>query len=143
MKNRSCIPKSEFPALSQKAIENIETNIKSGFRACGIVPLSPDAALKKIPGPERKEDEGVNGEHWTHTLKTFIHESRLTVTQDFKRGSGEKLQVPVGKDISLRDIETSDSGAEIAPEDICEVEELGEERECENERTRKNCRNGG
>ncbi|KAG5864234.1 hypothetical protein JTB14_038411 [Gonioctena quinquepunctata] len=33
----------------------------------------------------------------------------------------------------LRDIETSDSGAEIALEDISEDEELEEERECENE----------
>ncbi|KAJ8963535.1 hypothetical protein NQ314_005562 [Rhamnusium bicolor] len=139
MKNRGCILKSEFSALLKKAIEkveNIETNIKSGFRACGIVPLSPDTVLKKIPDPERKEHEGVNEEHWTNTLKTFLHESRLTVTQDFKKGRGKKLQVPAGKGISLRDMETSDSEAEIALEDISEDEELEEERECENESDR-------
>jgi len=121
IKNRGCIVKSEFPTLLKKSIEkieNIETNIKSGFRACGIVPLSPDAVLKKIPDPERQENEGVNAEHWTNILKTFLHESRLTVTQDNKKGRGKKLQVPAGKGIILRDMETSDSEAEMETSDI-------------------------
>jgi len=30
---------------------NMKTNLTSGFRACGIVPLNRQAVLKKIPGP--------------------------------------------------------------------------------------------
>lgn len=84
--NRGCILKSEFPALFKKAIgkfENIETNITYGFRGCGIIPLSTIGVLKIIPDPERKENEGVNEEHWTKTVETFLQESRLTVTEYF------------------------------------------------------------
>lgn len=66
IKSRGCILKSEFLALLIKEIEkieNIETNIRSGFRDCGIIPLSLYAVRKKIPNPERIENECVNEEH--------------------------------------------------------------------------------
>lgn len=139
LKNRGCIVKSEFPALLRKSIEGIEnmkTNIMSGFRACGIVPLSPDAVLKKIPDPERNENNNANEEHWTNSLKEFLHESRLKVTGDAtKKKRGKKLQVAAGKGISSRDMdmETSESEAEIAQDDTSEDEELKRELESDNE----------
>lgn len=46
LKNKGCILKADFPRLLTKAIENIdnlENTIRSGFKACGIVPLHPEA----------------------------------------------------------------------------------------------------
>lgn len=60
----------------------METNIKSGFRACEIVPLSPDTNQRKIPDTQGNEDNNGNEEHLTNILRDFILEGRPSVSRD-------------------------------------------------------------
>lgn len=47
------LPKDKFPRLLKvlwdELQENAETNLKNGFRACGIVPVNVEELLKKLP----------------------------------------------------------------------------------------------
>ena len=57
-KSRGCLLKVDFPRLLNEAIDNIgnlEKNIKSGFKACGIFPLNPDEVLKRLPPDQETE----------------------------------------------------------------------------------------
>ncbi|CAH1974588.1 unnamed protein product [Acanthoscelides obtectus] len=73
MRNRGCIVKSECPKLLKKAIdsiENSENNIKSGFKACGIVPLNANVVLNRIlPDIDPIMDISEGEVHWVQTLK--------------------------------------------------------------------------
>ncbi|KAB0804870.1 hypothetical protein PPYR_01840 [Photinus pyralis] len=109
-KNRGCIPKSDFPRLFNKCIkniENIENNIKSGFRGCGIIPLDPNVVLSKIPDVDasQEQDQRQNEKHWTTTLQEFLKESRLAATQDLRPKRGKKLKIAPGKSIGRKDLE--------------------------------------
>lgn len=53
MKNRGVVPKSEFPSILKQTIralgEKSSTNLKSGFKACGIVPFDRNEVIKRLP----------------------------------------------------------------------------------------------
>jgi len=59
-KNRGVVPKSEFPGLLKKAIEQAgglkSVNVVAGFRAAGIFPFDPQQVQKRVPSAE-SEDE--------------------------------------------------------------------------------------
>ncbi|KAG5866247.1 hypothetical protein JTB14_017898 [Gonioctena quinquepunctata] len=69
MRNRGCIPKTQFPTLLRETLENVENNsivnIKSGFRAIGIFPTNRLEVLKRLPGfvPEDQENRNPNMEN--------------------------------------------------------------------------------
>ena len=51
-KYRGVLPKALFPQMLKKAVDgvtNMSSNIKSGFRATGIIPLNRDQVLKRLP----------------------------------------------------------------------------------------------
>lgn len=140
-KNRGCVPKSEFPRLLKTAIENVSNlvnNIKSGFRACGIVPLDQDVVLKKIPATETPENESADQQRWTHTLHEFLQESRLATTQDVQKKRGKKLKVPPGQGVTSKDIikemdNFEESDIEERDEEDMVIENMSGEDESETE----------
>lgn len=66
MRNRGCIPKTQFPSLLKKTLDDMENrsseNIRSGFRATGIFPVNRLEVLKRLPGfiPADNENENLN-----------------------------------------------------------------------------------
>ena len=59
------------------AFEEVEINVKSGFRACGIVPFAPDKFLNKIP--DHEEVTG-SGEKWLDAFTNHLKKSRKDET---------------------------------------------------------------
>lgn len=111
-KNRGTIPKDKFPRLLKKCIddigdENIEKNLKSGFRASGITPVDREQILKRLPdGRKEKERENpdVSGNNWAATLQTYLQQSRALDTEPVKEKK-KKLSVPAGKGVQADALE--------------------------------------
>ncbi|KAJ4443798.1 hypothetical protein ANN_05578 [Periplaneta americana] len=83
-KNRGVVPKSEFPRLLKGAFEkigmNIQTNVVSGFRKAGIVPLCPNKVISQIP----EEDTGDNNSEgsWTSAFEMQLKKARFVGSDD-------------------------------------------------------------
>lgn len=151
--NRGCIVKSDFPKLLNKCIkniENLETNIRSGFRGCGIIPLNPNVVLNKIPDVDvnQEADKRENENHWTTSLKEFLKESRLATTQDIRPKRGKKLKVAPGKAVQRKDLdvpststnyrnellESSSDGGDSNNNDVVELQAVTDtEENCDQE----------
>ena len=65
MESRStgCIPKDAFPQLLSRVYNKLEnSNLMSGFAACGLVPLNREKVLQKLPGcKHHTSDPGGDG----------------------------------------------------------------------------------
>lgn len=119
-KNRGTVPKDRFPRLLKKCIdnlreENITNNLKSGFRAAGIVPLDRQQVLKRIPDDRKnKESEDLDSSNnWVQSFETFLKESRKKETEPIKNRKKRKLNVPAGKGIE---------GHNVLEAEACNVE---------------------
>lgn len=60
--NCCTVPKDRFPQLLKKCIdnsrkENIRNNLKTGFKAVGIVPLGQKEVRKRFPNDRKKKKE--------------------------------------------------------------------------------------
>lgn len=133
LQNKGCIPKSEFPRVFKKTLTAMEPTmqqtIKSGFRACGIFPLSPEVVLNKIPVPTAQDD--VAGE-WSQTFVGLLQDKRFT--EEPTRRRGKKLNVAPGKAIQHpnRTISSSSSELDISSEHSADEHfENESEEECE------------
>lgn len=51
--HKGVVPKSSFPSLLRKTIEelgeNVISNLVAGFKACGVCPFNPEAVLNRLP----------------------------------------------------------------------------------------------
>lgn len=98
--NRGSIPKDRFPRLLKKCLnalgeENISTNLKSGFKGAGIVPLNRNEILKRLPDGDTtaKSNEELNlSNSWTDSIKAFFEESRKKDTTPFDTKEEEKAE---------------------------------------------------
>lgn len=118
--NKGCIPKSEFPRIFKRTLTEIqptmEQNIKSGFRACGIFPLNPDAVLAKIPEPSVDV-----ADQWSESFVSLLKNRRFT--EEPKRKRGKRLNVTPGKAIK------ADSSSDSSVSDLSEQEVTQSEAE--------------
>lgn len=101
-KHKGTIPKSDFPGLLKKAIDKMEKagdNLRAGFRATGIYPLSRSQVLKKLPTTEtsKKSDDS-----WSAAFVDVLKEARFgnePVTQKRKK----RIQVEPGQAVKIED----------------------------------------
>lgn len=53
-RRKGCLPKEYFPVLLLRLIKGMAStvgdNLRSGFRACGLVPIDRQNVLRKLPG---------------------------------------------------------------------------------------------
>lgn len=91
-------------------LENISKNLKSGFKAAGIVPIDRNEILKRLPDgdataksnsscPQTVSQELNSSNNWTDSIKAFFEESRKRETEPLKQQKKRKLNVPAGKGI--------------------------------------------
>lgn len=83
-KNKGVLPKSVFPQMLKKSLEFVEslkTNVKSGFKAAGIVPFNRDYVLNKVISIT--EDEDVTEE----TRNASWSDAFIDILQDFRLGN--------------------------------------------------------
>lgn len=115
-KNRrsSNLPKDQFPTLLSNVFERgqpeFRQNILSGFKKCGIVPLSRDKVLERLP-PELV-DENTQNEPPNILNESFVSILRAlrptNEEQALKKKS--KLNVQAGKSVSTEDLEATHTG---------------------------------
>lgn len=104
LRNRGVLPKTLFPRMLQKTIEDLgdrsTVNAMVGFRACGIVPFNPNAVLDKIK--QRTEDTGQMETSWSDVLVERLDELKSGPSQAPKRG--KKINIVAGKSITTNDV---------------------------------------
>jgi hypothetical protein len=80
------LPKDVFPRLLNKLHEeilpNAKSNIKSGFRKCGIAPLNKEQVLKSLP--EEKCSSSAGAEASDEVTESFIN-----LLKEMRYGSGD------------------------------------------------------
>lgn len=106
------VNKTSFPQLLKQLIEKISTNqeniLKNSFRATGIVPLNPEAVLKKLPS--RRVQEHVT-EDIDKSLLNYLRESRMPNSQAASRRPKKMLRIEPGKSVSYEELYPASSSA--------------------------------
>lgn len=93
------IPKQTFPSLLKKLLENIEpnvrSNLKNGFRKCGIYPCNVDELLARIPGAIDVDNTIVSASFIDH-----LESKRKTITESGPKRRKKKFEIAAGKSIA-------------------------------------------
>ncbi|KAG5866333.1 hypothetical protein JTB14_032695 [Gonioctena quinquepunctata] len=133
MKNRSVIPKPGFRRLLAKALEEtglkLETNIKSGFKASGLIPPNRTVVLNELPKKITTMDD--ISKNWSTTLSTFFRNSRIPENEPRKKG--KKLDVPAGQGNTAEHLNAENPSSSVAMDDEILADEVLEEAEAEEE----------
>ena len=92
-RRRGSIQKCYFPTLLSKLINrmqtNLDSNIKLGFRTCGIIPIDRTQVLKKLPSSNSITDVDVSAV-FNSTLVTLLEENRASANNQ-KKKRGKKI----------------------------------------------------
>lgn len=103
LQNRGCIPKTEFPKLLRKTIEesnNNAANVLSGFRACGIIPINREIVIKKlIPRGVETVATGALNDSFSDIMGNLVRTSNTE-----KKRRNKKIDIPAGKGICPEDL---------------------------------------
>lgn len=115
-RHKGPLRKDIFPNLLKKCLEKVQStnaeNIKSGFAACGIIPLDRNAVLKKIPGQDLQPAEEAMTT-MASTLKGIFQENRFGKTNENEdtKTKKRKLNVQPGQSVSLKDLNSTTTKA--------------------------------
>jgi len=117
-KNRGVF-KCLFPEMLKKAlntVESLESNVKAGFMAAGIVPFNKDRVLSRVKSrPEDEEhEEQVRNSSWSQAFVDILQDVRLE-----DKIVGKK---PRGKKVAVEDFGITSEDAEDNEEDIDDPE---------------------
>lgn len=104
--NKGVIPKSIFPSLLKKMLdetsENMKTNIVAGFKATGISPFDPQKVLSKI----KPRINGIGDENARVLVESFT-EVMTDLTKVNDRNAPKRktrIDVPAGQSVSSADL---------------------------------------
>lgn len=120
-KNKGVLPKAVFPQMLKKSLESIESlesNVKSGFKAAGIVPFNRDCVISKVKS--RPEDEEIAEEtrntSWSDAFVDILQEFRLGDNVETK-ARGKKITIEPGKSVRVEDfVNRKDNDEELIDE---------------------------
>lgn len=105
------VPKESFPSLMAKLWEGLlngkgSENLKSGFRACGIVPCDKTEVLKKL---DKTVTPNVDaGYALNDTVLTYLKNLREPESSK-RRGKKRKVTTQPGLSVSLNDFTQNES----------------------------------
>jgi len=102
------IPKATFPSLLARVFCHLKSsNLVSGFRACGIVPLDSSQVLRRLPG------KSAGGDISHANMRQVLNDSVVELLKNHlgvgdsstpkKRSRGKKVTEP-GKAITIADV---------------------------------------
>lgn len=130
----SGIPKVIFPQLVVQCFEKMNTitvnnkvfhnriaeNLKSGFRACGIVPFNPNAVLQKIPGAITRTEQAsaLEGELVQFLRNERFKDKALLISRLKKR------DIIAGRDVAMQPEEEADVDDPGYPDDAPSTENV-------------------
>lgn len=100
-KNRGCIPKTEFPRILKKTLDNLgenntsSQNLMSGFKAPGIFPLDPNKVLQKLPDFQLVTETSINNSEtsWVQSFEEFLSDNRIKETTTERKMRKNKIEV--------------------------------------------------
>ncbi|KAF0754927.1 HTH psq-type domain-containing protein [Aphis craccivora] len=79
-------------------VESLESNVKVGFMAAGIVPFNKDRVLSRVKSrPEDQEHEAVRNSSWSQAFVEILLDVRLEDKVVGKKPRGKKVAVEPGK----------------------------------------------
>lgn len=115
-KKSQTITKEAFPGLLKQLCEkvldlnNVSTNLVSGFKKCGIYPFNPEEIISRLP------DHVVANESETNEINNVVSEVVVDMLKDLRYGSDSnskkrrtKVNVVPGRSIGLEDLNASTS----------------------------------
>lgn len=130
--------KENFPILYKETSHSISNksgeNLISGFRACGLYPLNPEAVLKKFPGMSSIHSS-ANESNFHGNLVSLLQKERFATSTPKKSTRRRKIDVAPGTSVCGTDFEEAEriDGSEgeesdyVAEEDLDNVFEEVEE----------------
>ena len=99
-KNRGGVSKDVFPRLLNKCLVSIGqeatvNNVKSGFKAAGVVPLNRDQVLKRLAkkkDPQSKDSASNDSNHSfiLNSFEAYIEEARKSETTPLRKQKKKK-----------------------------------------------------
>jgi hypothetical protein len=105
-RNKGCVPKQLFPSLLNQCPTKIEANncnnMKSRFRATGIMPLDRNQVLKRLPQAKQEPALQDINHALTNTMNDMLEDIRQA--QKPKTTRKKKLQVEPSKSVSSVDL---------------------------------------
>ncbi|XP_046960613.1 uncharacterized protein LOC124530475 [Vanessa cardui] len=104
------VPKGCFPRLLKLLMEelsrNAETNLKAGFKKCGINPLNVDEILSRLPqSGQEGQDPEAHREVINESVLTFLKEMRFGSMNIREPTKKRKLNVVAGQSVAEEDLE--------------------------------------
>lgn len=123
-RKQAAIPKDTFPRLLRQLNEcisdNAESNIKSGFLKCGIVPLNREKVLERLPEEPTAETETEDQSAASDLDGSFISllkEMRYGPEKVQTKKRKKKVTVEPGKSVSGADFDVDNENDEPDSED--------------------------
>ena len=124
-RKKATIPKDEFPRLIRNLTIELEknqgTNLKAGFKKCGIVPLNKQKVLDRLP----KEKKIENNENKAQG-EAAVDDAIIQILKEMRYDSGpeikkrkKKVSVSPGKSIKGVDFESSEDQDDGTSNSIC------------------------
>ena len=95
-RTQTSIPKSVFPSLLRKLWTSLQGDLKTGFRACGILPLDPAQVLKRLPGTGTGDPTEVLNESVTSMLREHLLPNPSGGTRKRSQGQARSRHRTVG-----------------------------------------------
>jgi len=105
-------------------VESLESNVKAGFMAAGIVPFNKDRVLSRVKSrPENQEhEEQVRNSSWSQAFVEILQDVHLEDKIVGKKPRGKKVAVEPGKSVGVEDFGITTEDAEDSEEDIDDPE---------------------
>lgn len=132
----STVNKSSFPLLlkllMQKISKNQEIIIKNAFKATEIVPLNPEAVLKRLPS--KRLEENVEGKI-DKVLLSYLKATRNSGDSETPRRQKKMLRIEPGKSVSYEELYPEGEKENLSKSDeenvVEEIDEASPEAEIE------------
>lgn len=78
--------------------DKISTNLISGFKGAGLIPLNREEVLKNEVS-DQGDKEHDNSMIWVSTFEEYLEERRRKETEGIRKQTKKKLNVPVCKNL--------------------------------------------
>ena len=102
------LPKDKIPEALKELMLGMQptmaTNIKSGFKKAGMIPVNPAEVLSEIP----QEEPSTATEELENSLVLYLKKKRFSDENMTERRKKKKLKVVPGKSVTSADLESSD-----------------------------------
>jgi hypothetical protein len=124
--NVTGIQKTDFPSLLDALLKEAkpEKNLPAAFAACGLYPVNPEKAMKRIPSRSMDVETGSARELLDSSLGEMLEELRGVGKNEKPKTRGKKIKIAPGKSYTApRESDKETESEEDEEDEESEVEE--------------------